>query len=302
MRVVIAYDGSPGADLAVSLADAIRWPPDSLLRVVSVAERAMAAAPPMSPGPVHVPADADRQVEDYHEERAVEAARTLQSDLRRVENVVRHGRPATVLVDEAIDLGADLVIGGSRGLGRIARLLLGSVSAEMVDHAPCPVLIARRPAIRRVLLATDGSAASAAAEKVVSTWSMFEDVPIRVVSVADVVEPWHTGIAPTMYREAMAAHAKDVADATTEHTRIAESVAARLRAAGRAADTTTPVGDAAAEIAAAAEDWDADLVVVGSRGLTGISRMVLGSVARNLLNASSRSVLVVHPEATTPDR
>jgi nucleotide-binding universal stress UspA family protein len=54
-------------------------------------------------------------------------------------------------------------------------------------------------------------------------------------------------------------------------------------------------GDAATAIIAAAHEFEADLVVIGSRGQTGLARMVLGSVARNVLHGSGSSVLVVHP-------
>ena len=53
-------------------------------------------------------------------------------------------------------------------------------------------------------------------------------------------------------------------------------------------------GDAAAEIIAAAAEVGADLVVIGSRGRTGLASVVLGSVARNVLHGSTASVLVVH--------
>jgi nucleotide-binding universal stress UspA family protein len=53
-------------------------------------------------------------------------------------------------------------------------------------------------------------------------------------------------------------------------------------------------GDAASEIIAAAEAVGADLVVMGSRGRTGVARVLLGSVARNVLQGSRASVLIVH--------
>lgn len=210
--------------------------------------------------------------------------------------VLLRDRPASGLVDQAREFAADLVIVGSRGHGPIASLLLGSVSAEVVDRAPCPVLVARRSTLKRVVFATDGSAA-AAAEDVLARWPIFASVPIRVVSVADVVRPWTTGIAPTMYTQVLNAYAKDVAEAEAEHLGIATGSAKRLAEAGRSADAEMRKGDAAAEIIAVPQESGTNLVVVGSRGQTGLKRIVLGSVARNVLVASAASVLVIHQPA-----
>ena len=192
------------------------------------------------------PPEVDAEITAYRLEQVTNAARSLRSADRMVEGIVLRGRPAIVLVDEASRFGADLLMAGSRGHGTISSLLLGSVSAEVVDHAPYPVLVSRTPSISRVILATDGSVPSAAAETLLSTWSIFERLPIHVVSVADVVEPWHTGIAPTMYRQVIEAHAEDRAEAKAEHTGIAEETTARLRARGREAEAAVRTGDAAA--------------------------------------------------------
>jgi nucleotide-binding universal stress UspA family protein len=235
----------------------------------------------------------DTEIAAHQQELVTGAAARLRSGDRTVEAVVLRGRPATALVEDATRFGADLAIGGSRGHGSISRLLLGSVSAELVDQAPCPVLVSRTPSIGRVIFATDGSVPSGAAEAVLSSWTIFDDLPIHVVSVADVSEPWHTGMAPGMYRQVSEAHAKDLVDSRGEHARVAEETAERLRAVGRRAEPVTRTGDAAAETIAAAADLGADLVVIGSRGRTGLARVVLGSVARNVLQGSTTSVLVV---------
>ena len=301
MRILIAYDGSAGAEQSLRLADSVAWPADSTLRIAAVIEpTVLFVGAPMAGGFDVPPPEVDAEITAYQQEQVTNAARNLRSADRTVEGIVLRGRPATALVDEATRFGADLVMGGSRGRGTISSLLLGSVSAEVVDQAPCPVLVSRTPSINRVIFATDGSVPAAAAESVLSTWPIFEHLPIHVVSVADVVEPWHTGIAPTMYRQVLAAHAKDVAEARAEHTRIAEETTARLQARGRQAEAVTRTGDAAVEIIAAAADVAADLVVIGSRGRTGLARVVLGSVARNVLQGSSASILVVHEPGTSP--
>jgi nucleotide-binding universal stress UspA family protein len=122
---------------------------------------------------------------------------------------------------------------------------------------------------------------------------------MRVVSVAEVVRPWHTGLAPTMYRQVVDAYGKDLEAAKSEHEAVSRGAAGRLEVAGRTVDATVRVGDAAAEILEEASSWQADLVVLGSRGLTGLSRLLLGSVARNALQGAESSVLIVR-DTTEP--
>jgi nucleotide-binding universal stress UspA family protein len=276
VRVLLASDGSPGAAQAAAAAGSTTWPDDSILRVVSV-----------------VDADVGVAIDDHVQSQLDDVVRSLARPGRSVESAVLRGRPARVIVDEAHRFRADLVIVGSRGHGPVSSLVLGSVSAEVVDHAPCPVLVARQPHIERAVLATDDSPAALYAEAILSQWRMFAEVPIRVVSVADVVLPWSTGIAPTMYQQVVDTYARDLEHAKSEHLRVAEESAARLRAHGRRAESNMRAGDAAAQIISAASEWDADLIVLGSRGRTGLARVLLGSVARNVLHGSQASVLIV---------
>ena len=53
------------------------------------------------------------------------------------------GDPAEVIIDVARTRNSSVIVMGSRGLGRLAGLLLGSTSQKVVSHAPCPVLIVR---------------------------------------------------------------------------------------------------------------------------------------------------------------
>jgi nucleotide-binding universal stress UspA family protein len=205
-----------------------------------------------------------------------------------------------VIIDEARTLGADLVIMGSRGHGAIASLLLGSVSTEVTDHAPCPVLVARVGTLSQVVFATDESPSALAAESLLAGWPIFDGMPIRVVSVAHVEHPWATGIAPTMYGRVLEAYAADLRDARQTHQRLAAEAATRLREAGRLTEPELREGDPAAEIIAVAEERGADLIVLGSRGHAGLMRILLGSVARNVLHGSSASVLIVRERTVEP--
>ena len=89
--------------------------------------------------------------------------RSARSDLV-IEPVLARGRAASLIVEEARSMPADLVVVGHRGHGRWESILLGSVSAEVVDHAPCPVLVARDERLGPVVLADDRSIHARAAE------------------------------------------------------------------------------------------------------------------------------------------
>jgi nucleotide-binding universal stress UspA family protein len=273
----------------VALAGSIAWPSGSVLQVVHVIEPIITPitgpwAGSGPPGP-----ELDAAITRYADETTRDVVQHLAAADRTVEGSVLRGRAADVIIDAARDHRADLVIIGSRGHGTIASLLLGSVSSEVVDQAPCPVLVARTGSLRTVVFATDGSAPARAAETILAEWPIFERLTIHVVSVAGVVDPWTTAIDPRAYE----AYRSDLREATLEHERIADGAAARLREAGRSVDTETRHGDAAGEIIAAAEGQGADLIILGSRGRTGLTRLLLGSVARNVLSGSASSVLVV---------
>jgi nucleotide-binding universal stress UspA family protein len=294
MRILLAHDGSGHAAQAATLVSSLALPPTSLVRVVSVIEPTMVplVAWEGSAGAGYSP-EMETLIREYNEGVVAAVVKDLRTKDRTVEAAVPRGRPADVIVDEARTFAADLIVIGSRGHSSIASLVLGSVSGEVIDHAGCPVLVARQPGIIRVVFATDGSPSAAAAEAMLASWPMFADPPIRVVSVAEVSPPWSIGIAPTMVGAVVNEYARDLEAAKAEHRDIADGSARRLRAAGRDSTADLRSGDAAAEIIEAIGEWRADLVVMGSRGRTGLTRLLLGSVARNVVHGTSASILVV---------
>jgi nucleotide-binding universal stress UspA family protein len=233
----------------------------------------------------------DAAITAYAHDTMREVVERLGASGTSVEGLVLRGRAASEIIDAARDFRADLVIVGSRGHGSIASLLLGSVSSEVVDHASCPVLVARTATLSQVVFATDESPSAQAAEGLLARWAIF---------VADVVHPWTTGIAPTMYRRVLDAYAADMRQAKIEHERAAADATARLRDAGRVVVAEMRHGDAAGEIVAVAEQRGADLIILGSRGRTGLTRLLLGSVARNVLSGSTASVLIVRDAVEEP--
>jgi len=73
-------------------------------------------------------------------QKALETVRDLQIE---VHTDLIEGSPAEGIIDVAKTCHSDLIVMGSRGLGRLAGMVLGSTSQKVVSHAPCPVLIVR---------------------------------------------------------------------------------------------------------------------------------------------------------------
>jgi nucleotide-binding universal stress UspA family protein len=75
---------------------------------------------------------------------AAQAADRLKRSGLSIDTAVRQGDPRTVIVDEATEWRADLIVVGSHGHTGLTRLLLGSVAQAVVAHAPCSVEVARK--------------------------------------------------------------------------------------------------------------------------------------------------------------
>jgi nucleotide-binding universal stress UspA family protein len=301
MKVLLAIDGSGPSLVAVQLVANVAWPAGTEI----VVAKALPAGPDLfgGPWPAVAALQADQieaDIRDQAEQTVRDARERLTQPGLNVEAAVLSGRPATALAARARAMHADVVIVGSRGHGTIESMLLGSVSAEVVDHAPAPVLVARGSRIEEIVLAWDGSTGAARAADLVRTWPIFARCHVRVVSVADVAIPWWTGF-PVEDSPELRPIYEDAADASREeHSRLAQEMAADLQAAGLRAEADVRDGDPAAGLLAAADN-KADLIVMGTHGRTGLERVLLGSVARNILQHAPCSVLVVR-ERSTPVR
>ena len=155
-------------------------------------------------------------------EAVARAETALQRPGLKVEGFLLHGRPGSSIVDEAGAIGADLVVVGSRGHGTIATMLLGSTASEVVDHAPCPVLVARHEHLAPLAFADDGSKSARHAETVFTRWPIFAGLPVSVVTVAEVAVPVAAGFTPGLYDQVLESYTKSVDEARAEVRREAD--------------------------------------------------------------------------------
>ncbi len=187
------------------------------------------------------------------------------------EAVAREGEEAAdCIVEEARERQAGMVVMGRRGRKGLKRLLMGSVTARVIGHAPCSVLVVPRAArldqIKTILVATDGSGPGRAAAE--------EAVSIAVRNGSRIV--------------AVSVESGDV--------RARESAAEAASLAQKGGVQAEPVvlsGRPYEAIVAAAKERDADLIVVGRHGRTGLRKLLMGSVAERVVGLAHCPTLVV---------
>ena len=142
MKILLATDGSAFSDgAAKSIAQQFR-PQDSEVRVLSVVEPiTTAVTPQMAPG--YYPELEDQK----HEAKALveRTAKMLADAGFKVSTSVATGDAKTVILDEAADWHAELIVVGSHGRKGLGRFLLGSVSEAVARHTTCSVEIFRMP-------------------------------------------------------------------------------------------------------------------------------------------------------------
>jgi nucleotide-binding universal stress UspA family protein len=293
MRVLLATDGSPASRVAIELVADIDWPTGSSIRLVEAIDEGGPLLEAGWPGFGMIPGDV--LAAELRESAADDLDHTSDALARPGLDVVPQvlrGTPARAIVDAARAMAADLVVMGSRGRGAVGSIVLGSVSSGVIDLTPTPVLIARRRSIRRVLVAWDGSPCAADAVDLVRRWPIFTRASIHVLSVAAPHAPWWTGFPSHETAEIATTYAETMETSRAIHEELATELAAELGALGLDASGECVEGDPASEILVAARAWDADLIVLGTHGFTGPSRLVLGSVARNVLHHAASSELV----------
>ena len=143
-KILLATDGSEEAALAARTAADIAEKTSSELHVVYVGLSVgyvgtgtplMADIPP--PSQEELDEEAQRLIDEQVEQIKAAGGTVTQAHLRV-------GRPDEEIVALAEEIGAGLIVVGSRGLGGIRRALIGSVSDSIVRHAHCPVLVVRK--------------------------------------------------------------------------------------------------------------------------------------------------------------
>ena len=213
-----------------------------------------------------------------------EAGMEVEIDIRAA------GEVAKDILAAAAEHSADLIVIGSRGQNMIRGLFLGSVAREVIRRSTLPVRLewieatgkdgedaCERPChagLRRLLLATDFSPQAQAAEAAAVRLATHAGI-VDLVHVSNPDETARYARWPVMARAAL------------------DDIVAEITAAGGKAEVHLETGKPSEQIARAATERDADLIVVGKHGQGWVESLATGSTAANLCEIARRPVLMV---------
>ena len=289
MKVLLAHDGSSAADDALVDMTRAGLGSDVACEVLCVAE-ALPATLALATGMALAPSTEMRALEDSALADARRSASAVAERVRaafpswRVTATGVAGSPSWEIMKRAEAGSVDLIILGARGHSAVVGHLLGSVSESVARHARCAVRVAR-PSLGRLpfvslVVGMDGSHAAWPVLAAVAARTWPSETRVHVVTVVD--RALRTRLAGGDEERGMRC-GRDVAQAA----------ARELEGRGLRVSTEAVQGDARVELLRAIVEQTADAIFVGARGLTGVERLLLGSVSSALLARAPCSVEIV---------
>lgn len=313
MKILIAYDGSDCADAALEDMRRAGLPAASEAVILTAAD--VFLPPPFNEEvdntfPLYVP-DGVRRAHEHAARAVKEASELAEGAAARVQASFPDWKvsfeacadsPAWAVIKKADEMKADLVIVGAQGHNLLGgRLILGSVSQRVLYEARSSVRVARysrgsTDAPLRILIATEGSLDAEAALEAVArrTWPAGSEACLLcVLDTVMAIKP--NPDEPTVVKWVEVGDEED-----WEWVRKTfEPSAEKLRKAGLTASVITRKGNPKSIVVEEAEQWGADSIFLGAKGMRGIDRFLLGSVSAAVSARAHCTVEVVRPKPST---
>lgn len=284
-RIVVGYDGSPDADLALTWAAETAKRRGLALDAVVVA----AATEPLVGDP--------HELLDHMAAEASERAKELLKSLDVKDGAVALRRGPVVASLLAVADGAEMLVVGSRGHGLLFGSLTGSVSQHLARHASCPVVVVRHPQMpeaTRIVVGMDGSSEGKLALRFGCAMAAGTGQQLVVLHGYRAL------------RSAFGAHdsafARDAAHRIANADRLVRDWIAEEARSYQDLDITAEAVAAAPDRMLVDASAAASLVVVGARGLDAFADLLLGSVSQRVLHDAHCPVAVVREAADHPRR
>jgi len=294
MKILLATDGSEASRTADWLLARLPFPEPVELEIAHVT-----VVPSLAHLRHEFPASVNEMLEDYHartESLLADEAMRFSGINGSIRTHSRSGHPASEIVDLADELGSDLIVIGARGLSPTRRLLLGSVSQKVVRHAPCSVLVTR-PSDQllagdrslQIVCCLDGSPSSRQSAEELSRFHWGPHVEITLLSIVTTLKEYGETIyeRTRMLRDEQKRLSEEAHTwATSLMTPHTPTVHSEIREAVHVVD----------EIIDVLQQRQADLVVLGHRGMNRLERFLLGSTSEAVLRHAPCSVWIVRDD------
>jgi nucleotide-binding universal stress UspA family protein len=279
-KILVATGGSPWSEAAVAYAIALASRLDAELHILTVLViHAAYAMPDMMASSDLVMESVERQ---GHELLALATEKATQAGVVFTTSCKWGNIPETILQTSAEEV-CDLIVLGSRQVTGRKRLRLGSISSIVTSKAEQPILVVKQPPSvppallwRRLLVATGGSPWSEAAVDHALFLARQQQIDVSL-----------------LYVEAGRRLPPPQALAMVEEKGFLTVAEARAVAAGVSYETHIAYGDVTEAILDTTAQQHCDLIVLGSRGLTGWKRLMLGSISNAVAVKAAQPVMIV---------
>ncbi len=280
-KILIAVDGSPASKNALRQAFKLAEDKKSWITVVSV-------VPPYE-GDLELIGirNINEVLRQPCEKSLTEAVEIAEAEKASIKTVCEEGEPYEEIVDLAESERCDLIVMGKHGKTGLERSLMGSVTARVIGHSKTDVLVIpmdTQIGWKNILVATDGSKYSNDAVDDAINYAKSYKGSLKAVCVVNVTDEFQAQ-APAMV-EKLVSQAKETLKAVKN----------KAEQAGIEIETFVREGEPYAVIVNLARQLNADTVVMGSYGRTGLKRLFMGSVTERVIGYAGCAVLVVKAE------
>jgi nucleotide-binding universal stress UspA family protein/enoyl-CoA hydratase/carnithine racemase len=292
-RILVPIDFSPSSDCALALASELAPPFDAEVHLLNV--RTVVDDPVVSPDDLH---EVERilAISDAEAQQKLEASATGIGAPAHC-HIKRGVAPAAAILDAISEHHIDLVIMGTQGRRGLRGMLMGSVAKEVIHRSPVPVLTTRAETDRtfppkRLLVAYDSSEDSLQAVLLAAEWASRLSSEVTLLHVMEPITYPDFYAHYTLREDHMKRISENCQDALS---RVGAEYLSTV-----AHETAVIHARAADGIVEFASNGEFDLVVLATRGLSGIARAVFGSVADRVTQLSEVPVLTVREAPPTP--
>jgi nucleotide-binding universal stress UspA family protein len=205
-----------------------------------------------------------------------------------IESLVCEGEPPHVLVETALSNNADLIALGTYGRKGLKRLLMGSVTSQVILNAPCDVLVVKKPcskctgSFHSLLVPFDGSESSKRALTRACELSKVDGAEVSVLYVIPRYEEMMDFIKTESVKKSLFQAAEKIVEGAKK---LASALGVEIKAVVQEGHT----GDKIVEIA---DTMKHDLIVVGTHGWSGVDKAIMGSTAERVIAYATCPILI----------